>query len=69
MKGEQGTDAARTAEQSGRRDEAEGVERAVEGHRAGDGPAKPHGDALKDGSGTRHGVTERDERPEVDRDA
>jgi hypothetical protein len=26
-------------------------------------PRKRHGDALLDGSGTRHGVQERDERP------
>lgn len=30
-----------------------------------EGPAKRHGDALEQGSGTRHGVTEPDERPET----
>jgi hypothetical protein len=34
------------------------------GRPADDGPRKKHGDALADGSGTRHGVGERDERPE-----
>lgn len=29
----------------------------------GEGPLAPRGDALLDGSGTRHGVDERDERP------
>jgi hypothetical protein len=30
------------------------------------GPLKKHGDALAAGSGTRHGVEERDERPAAD---
>lgn len=34
----------------------------------GTGPAKRHGDALRDGSGTRHGVTSADERPVTDAD-
>jgi hypothetical protein len=29
-------------------------------------PRKRHGDALLDGSGTRHGVQERDERPRTE---
>lgn len=30
-----------------------------------EGPAKKHGDALAEGSGTRHGVSGRTERPET----
>jgi hypothetical protein len=53
------------SEQNSRPDAPHDVERDARNRPHPEAPRKEHGDALREGTGTRHGVTERTERPET----